>query len=114
MKSANTNVAPRVSVIIATYNWATVLPYSIGSVLDQTFTDFELLVVGDGCTDESADVVASFQDPRVHWVNLPRNTGHQAGPRSICRSCRCTSRRRSRAGSARGASIVVQRTVCSW
>jgi glycosyltransferase involved in cell wall biosynthesis len=74
------NVVPRVSVIIATYNWATVLPFSIGSVLDQTFTDFELLVVGDGCTDESADVVASFQDPRVHWVNLPRNTGHQAGP----------------------------------
>jgi len=43
--------APRVTVIMATYNWATVLPYSIGSVLDQTFTDFELLVIGDGCTD---------------------------------------------------------------
>src|ERR1041384_1641145 len=49
---------PRVTVIIPPYNWSTVLPYSIGSVLDQTFTDFELLVIGDGCTDDSEAVVA--------------------------------------------------------
>ncbi|MFA5885364.1 MAG: glycosyltransferase family 2 protein [Acidimicrobiia bacterium] len=72
--------APRVTVVIATYNWATVLPCSIGSVLDQTFADFELLVIGDGCTDESARVVGAIRDPRVEWVNLPHNTGHQAGP----------------------------------
>jgi glycosyltransferase involved in cell wall biosynthesis len=71
---------PRVSVVIATYNWATVLPSSIGSVLDQSFGDFELLVVGDGCTDESAAVVESIGDSRVRWINLPQNTGHQAGP----------------------------------
>ena len=71
---------PRVTVVIATYNWATVLPYSIGSVLDQTFTDFELLVIGDGCTDESGDVVSSFNDSRVHWRNLPGNVGHQYAP----------------------------------
>lgn len=67
-------------MIIATYNWATVLPYSIGSVLDQTFGDFELLVIGDGCTDESGEVVTAIDDPRVQWINLPTNTGHQAGP----------------------------------
>src|SRR5437763_11084 len=39
---------PSVTVIIPTYNWSSVLPYSIGSVLRQTFTDFEVLVVGDG------------------------------------------------------------------
>jgi glycosyltransferase involved in cell wall biosynthesis len=77
---ADSAVVPRVSVIIATYNWAPVLPYSIASVLDQTFTDFEVLVVGDGCTDESAAVVASFQDPRVQWINLARRAGHQTGP----------------------------------
>lgn len=65
---------------MATYNWAPVLPYSIGSVLDQTHADFELLVVGDGCTDESEAVVASIGDPRVRWINLPANTGHQSGP----------------------------------
>ncbi len=73
-------VAPRVTVIIATYNWSSVLRYSVGSVLRQTFTDFELLVVGDGCTDDSAEVVAGAGDPRVRWINLPANTGHQSGP----------------------------------
>jgi glycosyltransferase involved in cell wall biosynthesis len=57
-----------------------VLPYSIGSVLDQTFDDFELLVVGDGCTDESEDVVKAIDDSRVHWHNLPTNTKNQSAP----------------------------------
>jgi glycosyltransferase involved in cell wall biosynthesis len=73
-------VSPRVSVVIATYNWSSVLPYSIGTVLRQTMTDFELLVVGDGCTDDSEQVVANIGDPRVRWINLPANTGHQSGP----------------------------------
>jgi glycosyltransferase involved in cell wall biosynthesis len=42
--------------------------------------DFELLVVGDSCTDESAKIVASAGDARIRWINLPANTGHQAGP----------------------------------
>ena len=71
---------PRVTVVTSTYNYATVLPHAIGSVLDQSYTDFEMLVVGDGCTDESADVVEAITDPRVHWHNLPENTGHQSGP----------------------------------
>lgn len=71
---------PRVTVIIPTYNWSAVLPYSIGSVLRQTFADLELLVVGDGCTDDSAEVVGRVADPRVRWINLPANTGQQSGP----------------------------------
>jgi glycosyltransferase involved in cell wall biosynthesis len=71
---------PRVTVIIPTYNWSSVLPFSIGSVLRQAFDDFELLVVGDGCTDDSEAVVCRAGDARVRWVNLPKNTGHQSGP----------------------------------
>lgn len=71
---------PRVTVIIATYNWSSVLPYSIGSALHQTFRDFELLVIGDGCTDDSERVVMSIDDPRVRWINLERRAGHQYGP----------------------------------
>lgn len=56
------------------------LPYSIGSVLRQEFADFELLVVGDGCTDNSEEVVNSIADPRVRWINLPANAGHQSAP----------------------------------
>jgi GT2 family glycosyltransferase len=73
-------MAPRVTVILATYNWSSVLPYSIGSALRQTFTDFELLVVGDACTDDSEAVVTAIGDPRVRWMNLPVNTRHQSGP----------------------------------
>jgi len=73
------SMSPRVTVIIPTYNWSTVLPYSIGSVLGQTFTDFELLVIGDGCTDDSATVVQAIADPRVRWIGIAR-TGHQSGP----------------------------------
>lgn len=73
-------MSPRVTVILATYNWSSVLPYSIGSVLRQTFGDFELLVVGDGCTDDSEQVVAAIQDPRVRWINLSGNSGHQSAP----------------------------------
>jgi glycosyltransferase involved in cell wall biosynthesis len=71
---------PLVSVIIATYNWSSVLRLALHSVLWQTEQDFEVLVVGDGCTDDSETVVRSFGDARVHWHNLPRNFGHQSAP----------------------------------
>jgi glycosyltransferase involved in cell wall biosynthesis len=72
--------APRVSIIMATYNYSQVLPCSIGSVLLQTLPDFELLVVGDGCTDDSAAVVGAIGDERVRWIGLDRNAGHQSAP----------------------------------
>src|ERR1700722_3127946 len=72
--------APAVSVIIATYNYSSVLRCAIQSVLGQTFRDFELLVIGDGCTDDSEAVAASFGDARIHWHNLPGNSGYQAAP----------------------------------
>lgn len=71
---------PRVTVIIPTYNWSSVLPYSVGSALRQTFEEFEVLVVGDGCTDDSERVVNAFDDARVRWINLPSNNGHQSAP----------------------------------
>ncbi|BDI34518.1 hypothetical protein CCAX7_65690 [Capsulimonas corticalis] len=74
--------APLVSVIIATYNRSATLRWTIESVLRQTCADFELLVIGDACMDDTAEVVASFGDPRIRWINLPVNTGSQSGPNS--------------------------------
>ncbi len=71
---------PRVTVIIPTFNYAQVLPYSIRSVLRQTFSDFELLVIGDHCTDESESVVNSISDPRSAGLTCQKNVGHQSGP----------------------------------
>ena len=71
---------PTVTVIIATYNKEQTLQYAIESVLWQTFTDFECWVIGDGCTDKSKEVVAGVADPRIHWFNLPQNSGYQSAP----------------------------------
>lgn len=71
---------PTVSVITATYNWSSVLRYAIQSVLWQEFQDFELLVIGDGCTDDSAEVVAAIGDPRIRWHNRAENSGSQSAP----------------------------------
>jgi len=68
------------SVIVATYNWSSALQLALQSILGQTFADFEVLVVGDACTDDSADIVATFDDPRLHWHNLASNCGSQWGP----------------------------------
>ena len=71
---------PPVTVVIATYNWSNVLPFSIRSALRQTYANLELLVVGDACTDDSAEVVAAVGDERVRWWNLEENSGSQSGP----------------------------------
>lgn len=71
---------PLVTVIIATYNRSEVLRHALRSVLDQSYGNLEVIVAGDACTDDSEDVVKSFGDPRVRWLNLEENSGNQAGP----------------------------------
>jgi glycosyltransferase involved in cell wall biosynthesis len=71
---------PKVTIILPTFNWSAVLPFSIGSALGQSFDDFELIVIGDGCTDDSEEVVAAVADRRVRWMNLPSHSGHQSTP----------------------------------
>ena len=65
--------APRVSVVLPTFDRAQVLPTALGSVLDQAFTDLELIVVDDGSTDGTRDVVRALGDERVRIISTPRH-----------------------------------------
>jgi glycosyltransferase involved in cell wall biosynthesis len=70
----------KVSVIMAAYNRSNVLRYAIESLLRSSMTDWELLVIGDACTDDTEDVVISFGDPRINFYNMQKNCGEQSGP----------------------------------
>ena len=76
--------APTVSVVITCFNYGRFLPDSIGSVLAQTFTDFELLVVDDGSTDDSVAIAQELAagDARV-TVITQENSGQPAIPRNL-------------------------------
>ena len=70
------------SVVIPTYNRMDIVPNAIASVLAQSFSDFEIVVVDDGSIDETASSVARFSDERLHYVrqanrglSAARNTG---------------------------------------
>ncbi len=73
---------PAVSVIIPAYNQARYVRKAIQSVFEQTFPNFELIVVDDGSTDETPQILASIIDPRMRVIRQPnaglsaaRNTG---------------------------------------
>ncbi len=78
--SAMPESSPAVSVVIATYNRTHTLRHAVQSVCNSSLTDWELIVVGDACTDDTAECVAAFNDPRIRFVNLPDRIGDQSGP----------------------------------
>jgi glycosyltransferase involved in cell wall biosynthesis len=68
-------MTPRVSVLMAVYNGEKYLPEAINSILTQSFTDFEYLIVDDGSTDHSLEIIESYQDPRIKIISNPHNIG---------------------------------------
>jgi glycosyltransferase involved in cell wall biosynthesis len=66
---------PRVSVLMTVYNAAPFLKESIGSILAQTFSDWELVIVNDGSTDESASILSAYQDHRIRVFSFEKNIG---------------------------------------
>ncbi len=71
--------APLVSFVVLSYNYARYIGDTIGSILKQEGDhDFEIIVVDDASTDNSHEVISSFQDPRIHYFRHERNLGHAA------------------------------------
>lgn len=58
-----------VSVIVATYNRAGLLSKCLSSIINQTYNDIEIIVVDDGSTDNSKEIVYSFNDKRIVYIN---------------------------------------------
>ena len=68
---------PCISIIVPVYQAEKLLPACVESVKKQTFSDWELLLVDDGCTDASPALCDSYagQDPRIRALHQPQNAG---------------------------------------
>ncbi|WP_293329723.1 glycosyltransferase [Microcoleus sp. CAWBG58] len=73
---------PKISVCIPTYNRVHLLASAIASVLDQTYTDFELIVCDDGSTDCTALLMSEFVDSPIRYIRHPHNIGKSNNMRS--------------------------------
>jgi glycosyltransferase involved in cell wall biosynthesis len=63
---------PKVSVVLPVFNAADTVARAVRSILEQTLCEIELIVVDDGSTDDTADVVKAIRDPRLRLVQQPR------------------------------------------
>jgi len=69
---------PLVSVLMPVYNAAPYIAEAVRSILEQTFTDFELLIFNDGSTDASGDIIRSIKDDRIILFDNKVNSGYVA------------------------------------
>ncbi len=64
-----------ISVVMPAYNASRFIGESIESILNQTLKNFELIIVNDGSTDDTVDIVNSYNDPRIRLIHNPENLG---------------------------------------
>lgn len=68
-------ISPKISIVLPTYNGADFLAQAIDSILNQTMSDFELIIVDDASTDKTPDIIADYvrKDKRIHSIRNPYN-----------------------------------------
>ena len=79
---------PRVSVIVTTYNRASLLLRAVDSVLAQTYEDYELIIVDDCSTDDTPELTITFEDSRIRAVRHEDNMGQSAAQNTGIRLAR--------------------------
>lgn len=67
---------PAISVVMPTYNDGEYLHDAIDSILNQTFTDFEFIIINDGSTDNTDAIISSYTDPRIKYMKNAVNLGN--------------------------------------
>jgi glycosyltransferase involved in cell wall biosynthesis len=67
---------PKVTFVVPCYKLAHLLSECVSSILDQTYSDFELLIMDDCSPDNTPKIAASFADPRIKHIRNPHNLGH--------------------------------------
>ena len=65
----------KVTVLMSVYNGEKYLKEAVDSILNQTFTDFEFLIINDGSTDKTLEILQSYHAPRIKIINNEKNTG---------------------------------------
>jgi len=68
-------IVPRVTVLMSVYNGESYLVEAIESILNQSFTDFEFIIINDGCTDSSRGIITLYSDHRIRLIDNERNIG---------------------------------------
>lgn len=86
--SSPSPIVPRVSVVMPVYNEAPFVEAAVRSVLRQTVSDLELVIVDNGSTDESPEILGRIRDPRVRLFRNPRNLGSAAASNRLVRESR--------------------------
>ncbi len=72
---------PAVTVIIPTYNRAALIKETVTSVLEQTFSDFEVLIIDDGSTDNTKQIIDEIKDDRIKYFH--KNNGGVSSARNL-------------------------------
>lgn len=69
-------ITPRITVLMPVYNCDLYINEAIDSILNQTFTDFEFIIIDDASTDKTVDVIKTYSDKRIKLIVKPLNTGY--------------------------------------
>ena len=75
--------APKVSVVVPMYNAERFINFCVTSILQQTFENFEVILVDDCSTDKTLDIVKKFDDARIKILRTKKNSGYPGAVRNV-------------------------------
>jgi glycosyltransferase involved in cell wall biosynthesis len=67
---------PKITVLMPVYNCELYIQEAVDSILKQTFTDFEFLIIDDASTDNTVAIIKTYNDPRIQLIQKPQNSGY--------------------------------------